>query len=97
MLDRLTRNDWTPYLNQAFHCEPVAGQSLSFELIEASSLGNATAGRREPYSLIFRGPATPVLEQGIVELRQDTFGTLALFLVPIGPDARGMCYEAVVN
>ena len=95
MLDKLTREDWSAYLNRTFHSEPVAGQSLSFELLEVSGLGHKPGDRREPYSLIFRGPAEPVLEQGIVELRQDKLGVLALFLVPIGPDRQGMCYEAV--
>ena len=95
MPDKLTREDWTAYLNCAFHGDPVAGPPLTFKLIEIRSLGSASAGRREPYSLIFRAPAEPVLNQGIVELRQEEFGVVALFLAPVGPDNQGMCYEAV--
>jgi hypothetical protein len=36
----------------------------------------------------------PVLPQGIQRLSHAELGELDLFLVPIGPDAQGMRYEA---
>ena len=54
-------------------------------------------GRRTPFSLVFRGPAGGALPQRIYRLEHPELGSLDVFLVPIGPDAGGMCYEAVFN
>lgn len=50
--------------------------------------------RREQFSVVFLGPAEPVLEQGTRELRNTALGALALFLVPIGAGTDGVRYEA---
>ena len=55
----------------------------------------ARAGGRAPFSLIFRSPPGAPLPQRIYRLQHEELGVLDLFLVPIGPDAEGMCYEAV--
>jgi hypothetical protein len=48
--------------------------------------------------LLFRGPTQPALTQGTYVLEGPAdIGRLALFLVPVGPDAEGLCYEAVFN
>ena len=54
------------------------------------------AGRR-PFSVVFRAPPGMPLPQRIYRLEHDELGTLDMFLVPIGPDADGMCYEAVFS
>ena len=53
--------------------------------------------KAEPFSLMFRGPKNFVLPQCIYSLEQETLGTAAIFLVPIGPDEMGQCYEAIFN
>lgn len=53
--------------------------------------------RRRPFSLVFRGPFRPQLVQRIWPLEHASLGTLEIFLVPIGPDASGMRYEAIFN
>lgn len=50
--------------------------------------------KRQQFALLFRGPAEPQLSQGLWELEHDRMGELALFLVPLGPDADGPRYEA---
>ena len=52
---------------------------------------------RLPFSLMFRAPPGTRLPQRIYRLEHDELGMLELFLVPIGPDADGMCYEAVFS
>jgi hypothetical protein len=37
------------------------------------------------------------MPQRIYRLQHEELGQLELFLVPIGPDADGMCYEAVFS
>jgi hypothetical protein len=52
-------------------------------------------GRREPFSLVFRGPLEPVLPQRTYRFEHGELGSFELFIVPIGPDEAGMQYQAV--
>jgi hypothetical protein len=73
-----------------------AGQT--FELVEAAPLAAGTAppgAFRTPFRLIFRGPREVFFSQGILALEHAELGRLEIFLVPIGPDAQGMRYEAI--
>jgi len=58
----------------------------------------ARDGGREPFSLVVRADgATAHFPQGCRVLHHPALGTAVIFLVPIGPDGSGMCYEAVFN
>lgn len=94
MLDRLSVDDFTPHVAKTFGVGGPAG-GIDLVLAEAAAVGAAPAGRRAPFSLVFRGPRTPVLPQAIYPFQHPTLGTLEIFIVPIGPDAGGMRYEAV--
>jgi hypothetical protein len=48
-----------------------------------------------PFSIVFRGPADPVFPQRIYRVEHAALDAMDVFLVPIGPDAVGMRYEAV--
>lgn len=50
---------------------------------------------RQPFTLQFHGPAEPVLPDATYHLQHEVLGGLEVFLVPIGPDAAGMRYEAI--
>lgn len=52
------------------------------------------AGGR-PFALRFRGPAAPVLRQGMHDLDHAALPLPGLFLVPLGPDGDGQLYEAI--
>jgi len=52
---------------------------------------------REPFSLIFRGPAECFLPQQIYHLRNERTEPIGIFLVPVGRDAGGFQYEAIFN
>lgn len=97
MLEQLTKENWNDYHEHSFQYQPADtdNDALTFVLVEVSGLGTKPGAEREPYSLIFRGPADPVLEQGIVPMQHPDLGEVSIFLVPIGPDSTGMCYEAV--
>ena len=75
------------------------GEALTLELGEVSKMGAAPGEHdnwRQAFSIIFYAPNQPVLPQQIYELSHPTLGSMALFLVPVGPDStQRMRYEAV--
>ena len=66
--------------------------TVSLSLAEVTVRPGAAA---EQFSLLFRGPARPQLPQGTLSISHAKLGEFPLFLVPLGPDAHGMTYQAV--
>jgi hypothetical protein len=102
MLEDLTRESFAAHLGSVCRIHLGPARALEMELLEATALGGdarASAGdrpaRREPFSVVFRGPRAPILPQRIYRMEHDQMGELDLFIVPIGPDAEGLRYEAV--
>ncbi len=52
---------------------------------------------RTAFTLLFRGPAEPVLAQQSFQVSHPRLGQFPLFLVPVGADQAGVRYEAVFN
>ena len=95
MLDKLNHAAFAGQLNQVFRLR-LESDALALELIEAKELGQGGEdGGRRAFSLLFRGPAEPLLDQGTFSLEHGEMGELELFLVPIGRDDAGCLYEAV--
>ncbi|MCP1728647.1 hypothetical protein J2T60_002661 [Natronospira proteinivora] len=85
-------------IGQRFELEGAPQGVSDLQLLEARALREAPVnGARQPFSLLFRGPMEPKLPQATYILRQDDKQVEALFLVPVGPDGKGLCYEAVFN
>lgn len=62
----------------------------------ALDLATLTHAKREPFSLLFRAATRELqLPQQIHPLEHPQLGRLELFMVPLGPDATGMRYEAI--
>ncbi len=103
MLENIEEAHFAQHLGDRYRLCLSDSQFATLELIEVTSLGSRTApqapgdGRREPFSIIFRGSPETCLEQRIYRLEHAQMGTLDLFLVPIGKDEQGFCYEAVFN
>ena len=97
MLDKLTRDVFAQCLNQTFLIHVEGREPLETELIEVRGLvaGDDDPDRRQPFSLIFRGPADVPLEQSVFKIENETLGELGLFLVTVGPDQEGLRHEAV--
>jgi hypothetical protein len=98
-IEWLTHKDFADRLGERFEMQVPEGPPVALELIEATE-GETPGGRgpegqeRLQFSLVFRGPAAPVLPQGTYPLGHAELEDLELFLVPIGPDTEGMRYEA---
>jgi len=95
----LTYDLFAGRVGESFEVGSDVTAAVAMELTEAAE-GSDPAGvgpdgtARNQFSLVFRGPVAPVLPQAIYRLVHAELGELDLFLVPIGPDAAGMRYEA---
>src|SRR4051812_21042449 len=94
----MTLDEFTPLLTTRFNMRLDDGTRLELTLSHIEALPHAGPGgstqQRKPFSLIFHGPVTPVCQQRIYTLDNETLGEISIFLVPIGPDQRGQRYEA---
>jgi hypothetical protein len=96
----LTYDDFSHLLGDLFDVVVDGEPAVALVLAAVTPHGSAeppTEGTRRPFSLVFTGPASPALTQGIFELRHESLGTVPIFLVPIGPGADGPRYEAVFS
>jgi hypothetical protein len=60
--------------------------------VEVNDGSNAAV---EQFSVLFKGPVSPSLQQGTYTLLQAEMEQVTLFLVPLGPRDGRMVYEAV--
>jgi hypothetical protein len=102
MLDKLTVGMFVDWVGSTFRIRPEPDAVLEVVLIEATPLGSRSghggdSSRREPFSLVFRGPRSPWLPQRIHRIEHEKLGAFDFFLVPIGPDQEGMRYQAIFN
>lgn len=107
-LESLTAEDFRGALGVRFRLTGALPEDhppiFEVELVDVSEYPPGSPGMsRAPFSVMFHGPVKPVLPQGIYRLEQEGFGTLELFIVPIGLNVSqepggapsGMRYEAV--
>ena len=101
MLESLEVTTFTGRVGELFRVVIDDTTTLATRLIEVTPApgtdGATRAGRRTPFSLVFRSAPGATLPQCIYRLHHDGLGTLDLFLVPIGPAEEGMRYEAVFS
>ena len=53
--------------------------------------------QQEEFSLVFRGPSSAFLDQGLRLFTHEQMGQFELFIVPIRQDDQGFYYEAIFN
>ena len=99
MLESFTVETFAGRVGEAFRIVAGADTAIDAHLIEARTWGDeGSRGRgRMPFALTFRGPLQPVLPQRIYRIEHHAIGAFDLFIVPMGPDAEGMRYEAVFS
>ena len=101
MLEKFTITTFAERVGETFRICPEEIPPLSTQLVTVTDLSprmgrSLDAGdRRAPFSIVFRGPMTPILPQRIYRMEHEEIGAFDLFIVPIGPDSEGMRYEAV--
>jgi hypothetical protein len=100
-LDQVTRSDFAQCVGQQFQIG-CGGQSVGAELAMVTGLGfkspeDRGRGKRESFGLLFHAPKQWRYPQRTYRLSHPTLGDLDVFLVPLGPDEKGMRLEAIFN
>ena len=98
-LDQVTRADFAACLGQPFAIHLEDGV-LTAELTSVTTLGAQQPSRpgvRESFSLIFHVPRSCRFLQGLCHMSHPAMGSMEIFLVAIGPDAKGLRLEAIFN
>jgi hypothetical protein len=99
-MDRpLVFEDFAGHVGEAFAIDEQGLADLPLTLIEAEPLKcpPSRVVKRPPFSLIFRGPEQQVLPQRLYRFDLAEIGKFEIFLVPVGPDGQGFCYQALFN
>lgn len=94
-LDELNCRMFRDSLHSDFTVLRESGESVTLTLVEVHEKLDAPA--LEQFSLTFRGPGTTALDQRIHRFEHPAFGSLDLFIVPLGPDQEAMLYEVIFN
>lgn len=97
-LETVTSETFVPHVGTEFTIRLNQHESLQLQLTELKPLGYGVPGGRAPFALLFHHtllPKNAYLPQGTYTLHHTDAGSITLFLVPLGPDAQGMRYEAI--
>ena len=98
MLETIRATDFLPHLNNEFRIYFDPSSPSSVELIEVNEKNSSTTETgRKSFSIVFRGAKEKIWPQGMYKIEHPRLGGMQIFLVPIGPDNAGLCYEAVFN
>lgn len=99
MLHTLQSADFFLLLNETFRIRLEGVEPIELELVNIAATGSASrSNTRQPFALTFLGPVSQqYLVQHIYCLEHESIGKLDLFIVPLGPDAGRMRYEAIFS
>jgi hypothetical protein len=101
-LDDLTFSRWSDAVHTPFLVRVPPAAEARLQLLHAtpgpgSSTRDASSLCYECFSLLFQGPETPLLPQGIHLFEHEQLGCFELFIVPVGRSGGGFQYQAVFN
>lgn len=86
------------YLNTKFRPQAKNTRGFVLILIQVKTVGplpDRPKPGQECFSLLFRSANR--MRQGSYKLKHDSLGLFDLFIVPVGQDAKGRYYEAIIN
>jgi len=90
----LTKNLFEKHLNSTFRILDKASPTIVDVQLTEVREGRST-DECEQFSLLFKGPAEPLLTQKMYEVENSRMGHFDLFLVPVAANENGADYEAV--
>jgi hypothetical protein len=85
-----------------FKTPTATGTTVTLTLTSVADLVRARTepalrGRDDAFTLMFSGPATPVLPAAVRRIRHPTLGWVSLFAAPVGRASGSQAYEVVVD
>ncbi len=93
MLDKLKAADFETHADSELIVQ-FGELRQGAEILSVNRRPRSSDDHRQPFSVTIRsGPTDRYWPQGIYTLVHPRHGELSLFMVPIGPDDKGMCYE----
>lgn len=92
---RLTIETFRPAVGQAFTVGGEGGATVELNLAEAIPVDTGPHAPGPAFSLLFHGPAEPLLPQATYRFDHPSLGALEIFIVPLGRDEHSSVYEAV--
>jgi hypothetical protein len=97
MTESLQSTDFQSQLDQLFCIHLDHATTIDLQLVSVTELGRASQpGFRNPVSLHFLGPVSrQYLLQHTYQMVNEKLGTIDIFVVPLGPEAGRMRYEAI--
>lgn len=94
-LQELHADTFAPYIQAEFQVLDDLPVQVALQLVEVH--GRSQLPHQEIFTLVFHGPGSYFIPQGIHKLKHSVLGEIDLFLVPVGQDPQGFQYEAVFN
>jgi hypothetical protein len=94
-LDAFDSKIFAEQLHTKFRVKLTGQAPVELELFEVND--RETAPKLELFSLGFRGPHSPRLNQQIHHFEHVKLGAFELFLTPVGVDQEGLLYEVVFH
>jgi hypothetical protein len=91
VLETFTADTFRPHLDDRFELILDDDHRFGLELVEVNETDVLGAKRRAQFSIVFSGPADPILPQRVYHLEHPEIGSFYIFLVPIAAGS----YEAV--
>lgn len=98
MVGDLTADFFEKQLQKEFIVKPTGDVELSLKLVDVKRLNRQRKdATRDPFSIIFQGPAQPLLEQAVYEFLMPSLEPMGIFIVPIGAGENFIEYEAIFS
>lgn len=94
MSTELTIETFQPAVGEEFTVGGEEGARVQLLLVEAERKDAGPHAPRPPFSLLFHGPADPLLSQATYRFEHPSLGVMEIFIVPLGRDEHGSVYEA---
>jgi len=93
-----TFEGFAPFLNQTFSVG-VGASTVEMTLVQATKgkPQHYEGLRKEPFSLIFKCASPVILPQKMYAFQKPGFGSMDIFIVPVGRENDGVVYQAVFN
>jgi hypothetical protein len=94
-LASLTAAEFEGVLGSTFQVMDAQGHAVLSLSLERVVRHPERPGYRQPFSLHWTGPPTPILSQQVRRLTHPELGDIEIFLGPIAADTSAATYEAV--